>query len=642
MDLATLLLSLTIRFVDLQRPRLSESVTVMAPVTSITTPAAVTVLGRRELEITPAGTLDDALRSVPGFSLFRRSSSRVANPTTQGATLRGLAASGASRALVLADGITLNDPVGGWVYWNRIPAAALQEVSVSRGAASDVYGADALAGVVTIKSADDDGARLLVEGGSDATARLSAYGGAGYRQGLFGAVEGFTTGGFVTVAPDVRGTIDSPVSSRHGTALGTLALVTPATRLTFRVAHFNESRGNGTPVQRNETRISQVSGLATGMIGTVGGWQGSAHASTQQYEQTFSAVLAGRSAERQTSEQVIGATSSGAQAEFAWHGVPGGSQLGLQLSGRHVSADLTETPFDFTGSRLSSVQTEASQLTAAVAMQASVHRGRLAAGGGLRTELWRASQQNRHIVTTPKAWIIYRAPGALNLMAAFRGGFRGATINELYRGFRVGNVITLANDLLKPERARGIEGGASWSRAGLTLRALGFWSRVDDAIVNVTLDPAGGLIVRERQNAAAIRAAGTELEAEIRLSPRFTLTGASSFTDSTFTTGPLTGLRVPQVARLQHAIGASGTAGPLRLSADWRFIGAQFDDDRNAFELAPSSMLDARVGWKFGRRTEVFAAMENTLNEEQDVGRTPLRTLGLPRTTRAGVRVVFP
>ena len=67
--------------------------------------------------------LDDQLRSVPGFSLFRRTSSRVANPTTQGVTLRGMSASGASRTLVLADGVPLNDPFGAWVYWDRVPVA---------------------------------------------------------------------------------------------------------------------------------------------------------------------------------------------------------------------------------------------------------------------------------------------------------------------------------------------------------------------------------------------------------------------------------------------------------------------------------------------------------------------------------------
>jgi outer membrane receptor protein involved in Fe transport len=94
--------------------------------------------------------LDDALRATPGFSLFRRSSSRVANPTTQGVTLRGVSGSGASRTLVLADGLPLNDPFGSWVYWNRVPQAAVERVEVAGGAFGDLYGPDALGGVVQI------------------------------------------------------------------------------------------------------------------------------------------------------------------------------------------------------------------------------------------------------------------------------------------------------------------------------------------------------------------------------------------------------------------------------------------------------------------------------------------------------------
>src|SRR5687767_7058692 len=54
------------------------------------TAASVVVLSSEELAATAAPTVDDALRQVPGFSLFRRSGSRFANPTAQGATLRGL------------------------------------------------------------------------------------------------------------------------------------------------------------------------------------------------------------------------------------------------------------------------------------------------------------------------------------------------------------------------------------------------------------------------------------------------------------------------------------------------------------------------------------------------------------------------
>ena len=99
--------------VVLQPRPLTESVTVTASrgATGVDTAASSTIVSSAELLTSAAGAIDDALRNTPGFSLFRRSSSRVANPTTQGVTLRGVSGSGASRTLVVADGWALNDPV---------------------------------------------------------------------------------------------------------------------------------------------------------------------------------------------------------------------------------------------------------------------------------------------------------------------------------------------------------------------------------------------------------------------------------------------------------------------------------------------------------------------------------------------------
>ena len=71
------------------RRAFADEVTVSAariPERLAETPASVVVLGARALELTPALAVDDALRQVPGFTLFRRSGSRTANPTTQGAS----------------------------------------------------------------------------------------------------------------------------------------------------------------------------------------------------------------------------------------------------------------------------------------------------------------------------------------------------------------------------------------------------------------------------------------------------------------------------------------------------------------------------------------------------------------------------
>jgi len=101
-------------------------------------PASVTVLTRDDIEHSASQTVDDFLRQVPGFSLFRRSSSLVTHPTTQGLSLRGIGPSGTSRALVLVDGVPANDPFGGWVYWARMPMLGIDQIEVVRGGGSSV------------------------------------------------------------------------------------------------------------------------------------------------------------------------------------------------------------------------------------------------------------------------------------------------------------------------------------------------------------------------------------------------------------------------------------------------------------------------------------------------------------------------
>ena len=113
----------------------SITVTARTPVVLSNSTASVNVISQQDFTQSGAFALDDVLRQVPGFSLFRRSGSRTSNPTTMGVSMRGVGASGASRALVLLDGIPLNDPFGGWVYWSRVPRSAVERVEVSRGGA---------------------------------------------------------------------------------------------------------------------------------------------------------------------------------------------------------------------------------------------------------------------------------------------------------------------------------------------------------------------------------------------------------------------------------------------------------------------------------------------------------------------------
>ena len=87
--------------------------------------AAFSILTLGPQRLQTRDRLDEALEQAPGFSLFRRTSSLGANPTTQGVSLRSFAPSGASRSLVTLDGVPQNDPFGGWVIWTALPAESL-------------------------------------------------------------------------------------------------------------------------------------------------------------------------------------------------------------------------------------------------------------------------------------------------------------------------------------------------------------------------------------------------------------------------------------------------------------------------------------------------------------------------------------
>ncbi|HEV8628870.1 MAG TPA: TonB-dependent receptor plug domain-containing protein, partial [Thermoanaerobaculia bacterium] len=296
-------------------PTAHEEITVTAtavPTRLAETPAAVTLLDEDELVAAAPLTLDDLLRQVPGFTLFRRTGSRSANPTTQGASLRGIGGSGASRALVLADGIPLNDPFGGWVAWGRVPRLSLVRVEVLRGGASELYGSGALAGVVQLlrrpAGLPGDGGSLLAEGSAGGERTASGGLWAAGRYGAWGASlarEGVTSAGYVPVARTERGPVDSPAGGRHRSVELTVErAAATGVRLFARGSGFDEHRANGTPLQENSTWLRELAaGLDHSLGGGAAAWR--LWSTRERYFQTFSTVAADRASERLNRDQRV-------------------------------------------------------------------------------------------------------------------------------------------------------------------------------------------------------------------------------------------------------------------------------------------------------------------------------------------------
>lgn len=498
----------------------------------------------------PVATVDSLLRTEPSFSLFRRSDSLTANPTTQGVSLRGLGPNGASRSLVLLDGVPLNDPFGGWVLWSQIPRDSIARIEVVPGGGASAWGNAALGGVIQVFTLPVKTETVIVDQppaplawGQRGTARFTAVAGDFATRSASFAVtrpvaksvvqvlgEDFSTAGFSVVAPENRGAIDVPAWSRHRTITGrwrtALGLKAEMTA-TFR--SFEEFRGNGTPYQRNDTREKFASVQAAAQPSDRLLLTAVAYAQDQSFASTFSSVNATRTSETPASDQyAVPAVAVGASATATWSH-PGGSRTNVGADFRTVHGETREnysySKTDFTRQRVAGGTQDfggwfvlheqalpgALRLTVGGRLDATRdtngHRRETDRSTGvvLRDDRYASEHEGEFSPTTGAVW---QPSKAWRIHANAQQSFRRPTLNELYRPFRQGSNVVEANPELKTERANSAEIGAEWTLLHqgqaevytgrgkkrvptkeplITLAATAFWNDLRNAVSNVTL-----------------------------------------------------------------------------------------------------------------------------------------------------------
>lgn len=510
---------------------------------------AVNILGPDALRGSPTLTLDGALRAVPAFSLFRRSDSFTANPTAQGVSLRGLGPSGASRSLVLLDGVPLNDPFGGWVAWTKIPREGLARAEVVSAGGATAWGNASLGGVVQLFTAPAHAELALVRSGDPAKVagmKLSGTLGVSASAGSFGtrSVEfvgsqpvgngvvqllgrDFSTDGFSLVASERRGPIDVAAWSRHRWLEGRWRTpVAENVEMTVTARTFEEFRGNGTSYQRNGSREKFLSANATGLPSSTFAWNAVAYAQDQSFASTFSSVNATRTAETPASDQfAVPAIAYGAAWTGAWK-TANGARTSAGADARFVRGETRER-FTFVSGAFTRLRVAggAQAVGGFFAMHERPVAPDLRLTLGARLDRWSDTDGHRResdLATgtasrndtytdrdgtefSPSAGLVWRAAKEWRVRAAAQQAFRRPTLNELYRPFRQGANVTEANSDLRTERVTSGEVGIEWRRlpagesaasaagsrshdAGpLTLSASAFWNDLRDAVGNVTI-----------------------------------------------------------------------------------------------------------------------------------------------------------
>jgi outer membrane receptor protein involved in Fe transport len=628
-----------------------------SPLASGDSPASTRILDTQRLRQAAGISLDDKLRQVPGFELFRRTSSLVANPTTEGVSLRGLGSTAASRSLVVFDDIPIADPFGGWIHWEEFPPPVIHSIELVRGGASDLYGSSAIGGVISIVPVRPDSNRfqLTTSGGSESTTDNSLLGVLkhGKWSGL-GSAQVVGTDGYVLIAPSVRGPIDTPynVHAQNGLTEFDRALNHDG-RIFLRGSVLNEDRHNGTPIQINSTRLWRYAGGAdwSNLVVRLFG-------DNEHYSQTFSTIAASRLSETLTRIGKDPADELGAAGH--WH-QPVGTHLLLLVGADIHDVRAADYEYMFPTSK-GYLNTTARQRQSGVYGEVlfTPPQWTLSASGRVdHFSNFAASQyktgaatvqlpQITETVLDPRIGVTRRLTKALAVTASGFRAYRAPTENELYRTGQVGSQTTMPNSDLHSERATGWEAGvhADLPSIGSTVRVSYFWTQINRPITALTLSSTATSTTLMRENLGQIESRGISVDYASRPTSWLGIEGGYQYADATVTKNPrqpnLVGNWIPQVARNMATSQVNFSRRRLGLlSLQGRISGRQYDDDANQFLLHSYFRFGAYASHDFGHHLTAFAAGDNLFDRAIEAGKTPSLTLASPRVARFGVRINF-
>ncbi|HSA87507.1 MAG TPA: TonB-dependent receptor [Nitrospira sp.] len=622
--------------------------------------AAATVLTQDDIRPTPfhsGAQIDDLLRYVPSVqpSLL---GSRYNHPTAQFVSVRGL---GTRRALVLLDGVPLNDGFGGWINWGLVPDR-IERIEVVPGGGSNLYGTWAMGGVINIISQSErpgTGASSDLSGGSFGTNIQSIRAHYGNdRTGWTLGYRRFDTDGFLTVPPYQRGPADVPVGSEHHQFTGRVShALTSTTTATVSGTYYTEDRSFGTASSYGSRVIGTVSLGLKGDQGMWGTWEASTFAQWQTFRNQSGLVLPSpflRQFDQLDRVQTIPSNDVGGMAQWS---VPflAFSRIVVGGDARAILAQSEEL--------LVSAQTQ------------SLTRGKqvgigtfgewiiepsdaLVLTAGARWDWWKnfggsrtagpgttgETQDNVASIINPKFSLLYRIHERVRVGASVYQAFRAPTLNELYRDFSSSGFTFLSNERLEPERLTGADMKVELEllpRGLLDLRATGHYDVIKDQILFVTQ----GFTSAMRENIGEGRAIGTEIELRSRPDERLSMAFGYSFVDSIITSFPRDpsreGLRIPNVSRHQvTAVVTIGRPDTAQLTLQARYLSRQFADDLNRQPIADFIVLDASLRKRMASWAELFINGENLTDRQYIATQTgSIKTLGQPLLILGGLRI---
>ena len=558
---------------------------VATPVTDVI--ADVSIIDRQTLERAGQSSLRDILAQQPGVQMVSNGSYR----SSTGVFLRGASS---SQTIVLIDGVRVGSATLGTASFENFPLARIERIEILRGAASALYGPDAVGGVIQIFTREPTDALEF-------SANLG-FGTDGQRQtgaslrGSAGAI-GYSLGVSREKARGISVIVDPASSSFNPDKDGFTStsvdakLTTKLNRdhgLTLSLLHSDsEYQFDGLPFPNSSglTRLTSDARAKPKLNNATVKWD------AQWLPQWKSTVTAGTSEEESVSEYYrISDGAFGGSSKFNTKRRQLTWQNDITLD-KDVLSLMLENRSEAVDSSTNYTVKERDVRSALVSY--AFNRERWNALAVIRND-------NNSQFGSFSNWALsggYRLTGSLRAVASLGTSFQAPTFNQLYfPGF--------GNPALLPQRNRATELGLKYQQDNLTLGAVAYHNDIKGFIIPFT----------NVQSSLAVLS-GVTFSADAQA-------GATSYSLSydyadprSYSTVPASNdLRLVRVAqnvlnaRVNHRLGDVSVFGELKLSSNR-------EDNNRTFTgretLHGYGLLNVGMNWKVQKNVSLLARINN-------------------------------
>lgn len=634
-------------------------------------PVSATVLSCKDIEQTPAQSLDQLLLAVPGINL-QEPPSFAQHPTADAVSMRGL---GGIRTLVLLDGVPLNDAFFGYVQWNQVPLDSIERIEIMRGGASSLWGTYAMGGVINIvtRAPKTNAADLSAGYGSYGTSQFDASGSIVATDWLKLGVRGdrFDTNGYNTTPQDQRGPIDVPTSFRqHNLQAGALFDFGPDLNGYLR-GNYHEN--HQVLVTAGDSNTQHDADIAAGLSRRFADrsrleanlWYQDSHFETANTA-TPQGVPTGQAEYLQNLHQTPVRDFG---SSLVWSKHPAGvfNQLQLGSDFRQIAGEDSARIFDESGAYVRTDLGKGRQqflgvfgqlglapLPVPLQIDLSVRYDHFRnydgfdgnpGGQGVTPDRGKGSFD-------PRLALRYELTDALALRGAVYRAFRAPTLDNLYRGFSTTTGTFLPNSQLDPETLFGAEIGADWKRGPFAAQLTLFRNDVNNLIGSRNLAqselPPGFFFGSVNINVGKVRSQGIESSGQWSITPRLRAEASYTYTRSEVLQNDQDPASIgKQTANIPRNSASAGLSWqplpPWDLSVHARWADHSYGDTDNTLDQQAHFVADLYSSYAISRTVQFFGSLSNAFDRRYIAGNSGFEPakLGPPLQVFGGIKVHF-